>query len=85
LVQRSDKCVTIHPWCCLSLPPVLWCFNELSFYNVESLPTIEATHYTVWIGGSLLADKEAACEVVFVTRSEIHIETYLDLASVIAI
>jgi beta-glucosidase len=34
-------------------------FNELSFYNLESTPTIEATHYTVWIGGSSLADQEA--------------------------
>jgi beta-glucosidase len=43
-------------------------FNELSFFNVESLPTIEATHYTVWIGGSSLADKEATFEVVSATR-----------------
>ncbi len=35
-------------------------FNELSFYNLHSIPTIEATHYTVWIGGSSLADKEAS-------------------------
>ncbi len=39
-------------------------FNELSFYNNESKPTIEATKYTVWIGGSSLADKEAAFDVV---------------------
>jgi beta-glucosidase len=38
-------------------------FNELSFINVENLPTMEATHYTVWIGGSSLADKQAAFEV----------------------
>jgi beta-glucosidase len=48
-------------------------FNELSFFNVESLPTIEATHYTVWIGGSSLADKEAAFEAVSPTqRSDSH-------------
>ena len=34
-------------------------FNELSFINQEDKPTIEATHYTVWIGGSSLADKSA--------------------------
>jgi beta-glucosidase len=39
-------------------------FNELSFFNVDSKPTIEATHYTVWIGGSSLASQEAAFEVV---------------------
>ena len=39
-------------------------FNELSFYNNESKSTIEATKYTVWMGGSSLADKEAAFEVV---------------------
>jgi beta-glucosidase len=44
-------------------------FNELSFFNVESLPTIEATHYTVWIGGSSLAYQEVAFEVVPPTRT----------------
>jgi beta-glucosidase len=39
-------------------------FSELSFINVENLPTIEATHYTVWIGGSSLADTQAVFEVV---------------------
>ena len=39
-------------------------FNELSFINVENSPAIEATHYTVWIGGSSLADTQAAFEVV---------------------
>ena len=34
-------------------------FNELSFYNLEAKPSIEATHYTVWIGGSSLADQSA--------------------------
>ena len=29
-------------------------FKELSFFNLENMPTIEATHYTVWIGGSSL-------------------------------
>ena len=39
-------------------------FNELSFFNLESVPTIEATQYTVWIGGSSLADQQAEFEVV---------------------
>jgi beta-glucosidase len=38
-------------------------FNELSFYNKDSVPTVEATHYTVWIGGSSLADQEATFAV----------------------
>jgi len=44
-------------------------FNELSFYNVDVKPTIEATHYTVWIGGSSLADQEAAFDVVASNRA----------------
>lgn len=43
-------------------------FKELSFFNLESSPTIEATHYTVWIGGSSLADQEAVFEVVSPTQ-----------------
>jgi beta-glucosidase len=39
-------------------------FPELSFFNLESKPTIEATHYTVWIGGSSLASQEARFAVV---------------------
>jgi beta-glucosidase len=39
-------------------------FKELSFFNLESKATIEATHYTVWIGGSSEANEEAAFEVV---------------------
>jgi beta-glucosidase len=38
-------------------------FKELSFIGQEGKPMIEATHYTVWIGGSSLADQEAAFEV----------------------
>jgi beta-glucosidase len=38
-------------------------FKELSFIGQEGKPTMEATHYTVWIGGSSLADQEAAFEV----------------------
>ena len=34
-------------------------FPELSFYNAESQPVVEATHYTVWIGGSSLASDQA--------------------------
>jgi len=43
-------------------------FNELSFFNLESSPTIEATRYTVWIGGSSLASQEAAFEVLSPAR-----------------
>jgi beta-glucosidase len=39
-------------------------FKELSFFNLQSKPTIEAAHYTVWIGNSSLASQEAAFEVV---------------------
>jgi beta-glucosidase len=39
-------------------------FNELSFFNLDSIPTIEPTHYTVWIGGSSLADQQAEFEIV---------------------
>ena len=39
-------------------------FKELSFFNLESKPTIESTRYTVWIGGSSLADQETTFEVV---------------------
>ncbi len=45
-------------------------FNELSFFNIDSSPTIEATHYTVWIGGSSLVKQEAAFEVVYPARKE---------------
>jgi beta-glucosidase len=38
-------------------------FDELSFYNVESKPVIEPTHYTVWAGGSSLASESAAFDV----------------------
>lgn len=41
-------------------------FPELSFYNSSSKAVIEPTHYTVWIGGSSLATKEAS----FVVLSE---------------
>jgi beta-glucosidase len=39
-------------------------FAELSFYNLKSKPTVEATHYSVWIGGSSLANDKATFEVV---------------------
>jgi beta-glucosidase len=39
-------------------------FKELSFINQESAATMEATQYTVWIGGSSLASQEAAFQVV---------------------
>jgi beta-glucosidase len=43
-------------------------FNELSFFNLDSSPTIETSHYTVWIGSSSLASQEATFEVVSPTR-----------------
>jgi len=43
-------------------------FSELSFFNLDTIPAIEPTHYTVWIGGSSLADQEAAFEVVSTKR-----------------
>lgn len=39
-------------------------FKELSFFNQESMATMEATQYTVWIGGSSLASQEAPFHVV---------------------
>jgi beta-glucosidase len=39
-------------------------FKELSFFNLDSKPTIEATHYTVFVGGSSLASQETTFEVV---------------------
>ena len=39
-------------------------FKELSFFNLDSKPTIEATHYTVWIGGNSQASQEATFDVV---------------------
>lgn len=39
-------------------------FKELSFFNLENKPTIEATHYTVWIGGNSQATEQASFEVV---------------------
>jgi beta-glucosidase len=39
-------------------------FKELSFFNLDSKPTIEATRYTVWIGGSSQANEEATFEVI---------------------
>jgi beta-glucosidase len=44
-------------------------FNELSFYNIASTPTIEATHYTVWIGGSSLADRDASFKIEAATTA----------------
>jgi beta-glucosidase len=34
-------------------------FAELSFWNVHSKEVVEPTHYTVWVGGSSLADQGA--------------------------
>jgi beta-glucosidase len=38
-------------------------FKELSFFNLENSPSMEATHYTAWIGGSSLASQDASFEV----------------------
>jgi beta-glucosidase len=38
-------------------------FDELAFYNAQLLRVIEPTKYTVWVGGSSLADQEASFEV----------------------
>ncbi|PWK87777.1 beta-glucosidase BglX [Fulvimonas soli] len=34
-------------------------FDELSFYDVHSRRVVEPTHYTAWVGGSSLADRQA--------------------------
>ena len=39
-------------------------FEELSFINGEGKAAMEATHYTVWVGGSSLATGEASFDVV---------------------
>jgi beta-glucosidase len=39
-------------------------FKELSFINEESAATMEATQYTVWIGGSSLASQEASFQII---------------------
>lgn len=39
-------------------------FKELSFYNQQSEPVMEETHYTVWIGGSSVAQQKAEFEAV---------------------
>jgi beta-glucosidase len=44
-------------------------FDELSFYNGESKQVIEATDYTVWIGGSSLADQQAEFKVIAPQRA----------------
>ena len=39
-------------------------FPELSFYNNEGRPVIEATDYTVWVGGSSTADQHDEFKIV---------------------
>jgi beta-glucosidase len=39
-------------------------FGELSFINLEGQPAIEATHYTVWVGGNSRASEESSFDVV---------------------
>jgi beta-glucosidase len=43
-------------------------FDELSFIDILNSPTMEATHYTIWIGGSSLADREVTFEVFSPTQ-----------------
>lgn len=38
-------------------------FAELSFWNRQSVQVVEPTRYTVWVGGSSAADREAVFEV----------------------
>jgi beta-glucosidase len=38
-------------------------FDELNFYNVDVKPTVEATTYTIWVGGSSLATAETSLKV----------------------
>lgn len=38
-------------------------FSELSFWNARSAQVVEPTRYTVWVGGSSTADREAGFEV----------------------
>ena len=38
-------------------------FAELSFFDNAGRAVIEPTDYTVWIGGSSLADKEASFRI----------------------
>ena len=45
-------------------------FDELSFYDIAARPTIEATDYTVWIGGSSLADQQAQFSVIAPARKQ---------------
>jgi beta-glucosidase len=35
-------------------------FDELNFYNVDVKPTVEATTYTIWVGGNSLATAETS-------------------------
>lgn len=39
-------------------------FDELSFINAEGKAAMEATHYTLWVGGSSLAADEASFDVI---------------------
>ncbi len=38
-------------------------FDELSFYNVQSKPTVEPTTYDIWVGGSSLATAQTSFQV----------------------
>ena len=39
-------------------------FDELNFYNVEIVRTVEPTTYKIWVGGSSLATAETSLQVV---------------------
>jgi beta-glucosidase len=38
-------------------------FDELNFYNVDVKPTVEATTYTIWVGGNSLATAETSLKL----------------------
>lgn len=39
-------------------------FDELNFYNVDSQRTVEPTSYTIWVGGSSLAQESTSLSVI---------------------
>jgi beta-glucosidase len=39
-------------------------FDELNFYNVELHRTVEPTTYSIWVGGSSLADAETSLKIL---------------------
>ena len=39
-------------------------FDELNFYNAEVRRTVEPTTYTIWVGGSSMADAETSLKII---------------------